>query len=103
MKETCRALGIRKTHTSTYHPQGNSLVEGSNITILQMLRCYVNESWEWEKYLPLILYAYRTTKHATTKVTPFQLMYGREPSHMEVFEKHDVHDPTSYEKLLQKS
>ena len=73
VKETCRALGIRKTHTSAYHPQGNSLVERSNRTILQMLRCYV-EGWEWEKYLPLVLYAYRTTKHATTKVTPFQLI-----------------------------
>ena len=53
VKKTCRALGIRKTHTSAYHSQGNLLVERSNRTILQMLRCYVNESWEWEKYLPL--------------------------------------------------
>ena len=55
IKETCRALWIRKTHTSAYHPQGNSSVERSNRTILQMLRCYVEESSEWEKYLPLVL------------------------------------------------
>ena len=100
LKETCRALGIRKTRTSAYHPQGNSLVERSNRTILQMLRCYVEESWEWEKYLPLVLYAYRTTKHATTKVTPFQLMFGRDPLGNFHTEESITHDPTSYETFL---
>ena len=32
-----------------------------------------------KKYLSLILFAYRTTKHATTQLTPFQLMNGRDP------------------------
>ena len=96
LKETCRALGIRKTHTSAYHPQGNSLVERSNRTILQMLRCYVEESWEWEKYLLLVLYAYRTTKHATTKVTPF------DPLGFFQTQDSTTHDQTSYETFLRK-
>ena len=54
LKETCRSLGIRKTHTTPYHPQGNSLVERSNRTVLQMLRCYVEKNEDWEKYLHLV-------------------------------------------------
>ena len=63
-KETCRSLGIHKTHTTPYHPQGklgNALVERSNRTVLQMLRCYVDSSDAWETYMYLVLFAYRTT------------------------------------------
>ena len=48
LKETCKSLGIKKTRTTAYHPQGNSLKERGNRTILQMLRCYVEKSHEWE-------------------------------------------------------
>ena len=57
LKETSRALGIRKTHTTPYHPQSNALVERSNRTVLQMLRCYVERNEDWEKYLLLVLFA----------------------------------------------
>ena len=36
LKETCKSLGIKKTHTTAYHPQGNSLV--AIRSILQMFR-----------------------------------------------------------------
>jgi hypothetical protein len=29
--------------------------------------------------LPLVLFAYRTSKKATTQSSPFELIYGREP------------------------
>ena len=61
LKETCHSLGIKKTHTTSYHPQGNAIVERSNRTILQMLRCYVDGNGDWEKYLYLVLFAYRTS------------------------------------------
>ena len=37
LKETCQSLGIIKTHTTAYHPQGNALVERSNRTVLQTI------------------------------------------------------------------
>ncbi|KAJ1393178.1 Ribonuclease H superfamily [Sesbania bispinosa] len=33
---------------------------------------------DWAAYLPLALWAYRTTKHGSTKATPFSLVYGAE-------------------------
>ena len=32
----------------------------------------------WDECIDSALIAYRTTKHATTRVTPFLLVYGRE-------------------------
>ena len=33
----------------------------------------------WEDYLDTCLFAYNTAKHASSKFTPFELMFGRKP------------------------
>ena len=71
---------MKKSHTTPYHPEGDGMVERFNRSLLQLLRTYVEKREEWEKYLPLALFAYRTAVHSSTGVTPFMLMYGREPS-----------------------
>ena len=79
LKETLKAFGTNKSHTTAYHPRGDGLVERFNHSLLQMLRSYVETKEEWEKYLPLVLYTYRTAVHSSTGFTPFELMYGRRP------------------------
>ena len=32
---------------------------------------------DWDLYIPAVLLAYRTKRHATTGYIPFQLIYGR--------------------------
>ena len=32
---------------------------------------------DWEKFIPGVLLAYRSSVHASTKCTPFEAMYGR--------------------------
>ena len=32
----------------------------------------------WDKYLPYVMFAYRSSVHKTTGYTPFHLMFGRE-------------------------
>ena len=34
---------------------------------------------DWKKYLPLLTYAYNCTKHETTKISPYEIMFGRKP------------------------
>ena len=55
------------------------MVERFNRSLLQLLRSYVDRYDNWERYLPLILYAYRTSVHSSTGASPFILMYGRQP------------------------
>ena len=54
------------------------MVERANRSVLQMLRTYVERKEEWERLLPLLLYAYRTSVHASTGTTPFEVMFGRQ-------------------------
>jgi len=80
LTQTLEAFGVQKSRTTAYHPQGDGMVERFNRSLLQLLRVYVDKQSEWEHYLPLVLYAYRTSVHSSTGVSPFLLMYGRNPS-----------------------
>ena len=97
--QTLEAFGVTKSHTTAYHPAGDGLVERFNRSLLQMLRAYVQQHNDWEKYLPLVLYAYRSATHSSTGVSPFELMFGRcalkPPLHTNT-----AHDVTSYQDQL---
>src|SRR5579883_2579361 len=70
---------IKHRLISPYHPQSNGLVERFNRTLCTALAKYVQVLEEdWDKFIPSILFAYRTTRHNTTKFEPFSLVYGRQ-------------------------
>lgn len=80
IEAVCNRYNIIHKKTSTYHPEANGLIERFNRTLGQVLRKRPDvERKDWHIYLPAALYAYRTLKQQTTKYTPFQLTYGREP------------------------
>eukprot|EP00731_Ephydatia_muelleri_P035391 Em0119g4a len=105
LKKTCSAFGIVKSRTTSYHPQGDGMVERFNRTLLQLLRAYVQQQSDWESQLPLLLYAYRTARHTSTHLSPFVLLMGREPvlpiTPSLGGDEMKGHDPHSYEHTLQ--
>ena len=73
-------LGIEKSRTTAYHPQSDNLVERLNRTLMGAVSKYVErDQRDWDLWLPLILFSYRTTVHASTAMTPYELMFGRLP------------------------
>ena len=78
IKDVAKILNIRKVETVPYNPNGNK-VERWHRTLGEMLRATVDlDQRNWDEALPECLLAYRTSVHATTKMTPFFLMHGRE-------------------------
>ena len=80
VQELCKLLQVKKQYSTAYRPQTNGLVERFNRTLGQMLAMYVDENHHtWDVQLPFVLFAYRSAVQASTGVTPFYLMFGREP------------------------
>ncbi|MCO5608666.1 hypothetical protein L7F22_062880 [Adiantum nelumboides] len=76
-------LGTRLNFSSVYHPQTDGQSEIANLTILDLLKSYVTEvdqRSQWEKYLPLVEYAYNNTVHTFTGKAPFEVIEGRSKS-----------------------
>ena len=67
--------------TSPYHPRTNGKVESLNGLIGSMLtKMLLGKSTKlWDMYLDQALFACRVRTHATTKTSPFYLVYGKHP------------------------
>ena len=77
--EICSLLKIKKTCMTSYHPQGDGLVERFNCTLLDMLATTVKDhEGSWEDHICTVCMAYNTSIQQTTGYSPFFLMYGRQ-------------------------
>src|SRR5256714_1495883 len=77
IKELMEKFKINHLLFTPYHPQTNGLVERFNRTLCESLAKLSLKNNDWDLYIALTLFAYRTTKHFTTKIEPFFLVYGR--------------------------
>lgn len=80
IKELCKLTNMEKSRTTPYHPQGNAGPERFNRTLLDMLGTLESSQKEnWKKYVSSLTFAYNSTPHETTKIAPYELMFGRRP------------------------
>ncbi|KAJ8023271.1 hypothetical protein HOLleu_35637 [Holothuria leucospilota] len=77
--ELTKMLGVRKTHTTPYHPQGDPQPERFNRTLLDMLGTLEqDEKPNWSKHLSAMVHAYNSTINSATGYSPYYLLFGRE-------------------------
>ena len=77
--DTLDQMGVDHRFAAPYHQQTNGMVERWNRTLLVMLRPLLGKHPNnWDDYLQMACFAYRTTPHSSTGKTPFQLVYGVE-------------------------
>jgi hypothetical protein len=70
-------LGTKLLFSTICHPQTDGQTEVVNRTLSTMLRAILKTNFKlWEECLPHIEFAYNRSVHSTTKVSPFQVVYG---------------------------
>ena len=80
LQETAVLLGLDQLPTSGGHPQTDGLVEQFNCTLKQMLaKVVMKKGRDWDKQFGAVLLAYRAAHHSSTGMSPFYLLYGRDP------------------------
>ena len=98
VKEVSDYLTVNKINTTAYHAQCNGLTERFNATLCQILSTYVNDNQtNWDEFISIALFAYRSSINETTLKTPFELLYNREPRLPSDFEKVRITQPFAEE------
>lgn len=72
-------LGIRKSRTTPYHPQGDPQPERFNRTLLSMLGTLdPKQKQKWSQKISQLVHAYNCSQNDATGYSPYLLMFGRE-------------------------
>uniref|UniRef100_A0A672FVG2 Gypsy retrotransposon integrase-like protein 1 n=1 Tax=Salarias fasciatus TaxID=181472 RepID=A0A672FVG2_SALFA len=79
IRELLTLMGIRKSRTTPYHPQGDPQPERFNRTLISMLSTLGREKKRtWSQHVAYLVHAYNSTKSDATGYSPYHLMFGRE-------------------------
>ena len=81
-KEVCafaESYKIKLLNSSPYYAQANGQAESSNKILIKLVKKKIEENPKrWHEVLSEALWAHRISRHGSTKVTPFELVYGQE-------------------------
>jgi hypothetical protein len=71
-------LGTQLNLSTSYHPETDGKTKRVNQVMEDMLRMYVMDNQtQWEKYLPLVEFAYNNSYHSSIGMPPYEALYGR--------------------------
>lgn len=68
--------GVKLLNTPKYSPQSNSS-ERVNRSIIEAIRCYIEEHSTWDENLGDITSALRSSVHQTLRVSPYEALFGQ--------------------------
>jgi transposase InsO family protein len=80
MKAVAKIFKIKQVKTSVYHPQSNGALERSHHVLAEYLKPYINQNQNnWDSFLDAAMFSYNTAYHEGTKISPYELVFGRRP------------------------
>nr|GEV21647.1 RNA-directed DNA polymerase [Tanacetum cinerariifolium] len=75
-----KRLGAKLNFSSSYHPQTDGQTEVTNRSLGSLLRCLVGDKpKQWDVALPQVEFVYNRSNHRSTGLSPFFIVYGRNP------------------------
>ncbi|KAG8496931.1 hypothetical protein CXB51_008102 [Gossypium anomalum] len=77
-KKLQEVLGTKLHFSTAFHPQTDGQSERIIQILEDMLRCCILEfCGSWERYLPLVEFAYNNSFQSSIKMAPYEALYGR--------------------------
>ena len=75
-----KLMGIKLNMSTAFHPQSDGQTERANRTLEEMLRSYISyHQRDWDKFLPMMEFAYNNSVNPSTGFSPFFLNQGFHP------------------------
>ena len=75
--QVLKTLGVQHHMSTAYHPESQGALERFHQTMKTMLRTYCHEHQkDWDKGLPLVLFAAREAVQESLGFSPFELIFG---------------------------
>ena len=77
-KELQSAFGTRLNFSTAFHPQ----TDGQSERVIQVLEdmvrgCVLDFSGSWDRYIPLMEFAYNNSYQSSIGMAPYEALYGR--------------------------
>ena len=71
-------MGTKVILSTSFQPQTDGQAECTIQTLEDKLRAYIiNFKENWDKYLPLVEFAYNNSYHSSISMAPYEALYGR--------------------------
>ena len=105
IREICAKYGIRKFHSSPYHPEGDGEAERTIQSFKQCMHCFLEERrisrTHWPRLTQEISFICNSQINASTKCSPHEVMFGEKlrgkvDAVIPYAEHTSYDDPTSY-------
>ena len=80
MHEIYGIVGIKKSRTTAYNPQGDGKVERHNRPLQEIIAKFVSENqYDWDQRVDQAVFANNTIAHSSTGFSPYEFLFRRPP------------------------
>ena len=95
MGNVLNRLNTEHKFTTVYFPRGNSRLENSHALLKRSISKYIDIlDVEWDKSLNLATYAFNISPSSDNCISPYYIVYGKEPIDEELKELKELHRNT---------